>query len=460
LITLSRPAPLDARRVAALAALALATGLGALAPISSYATAGLLGLLTCAAMLVRPVTTAPLLLWTAMAVPFAIDATRFTRIPAALFLSALACFAWAVLVLTRRAEIPAWSGRIAIGLFVLFTVIAVVAGRALLPMPLFERPGFDRVQAGQMSVIVLSPLVLLIVASLTRSRASAIVVLSTFAVSVVLLVPTWLTEYSIPEPLNTRGLYSMWAGVFCWVLVWVRGAVPRWTRLLALLLFLLLVRRYFFSGLTWFSGWAPLFLAVVVASFLRSRRLCLTMAALATVLIVAFWTPIVRKYEMFDANRPTIWTQHLDFAGASPVLGLGPAGQSLFFGPQFGFSSHNNYLDVLSQGGVVALLSFCWLFMHLAFTCWRARCRTSDPIVRAYLEACIGGVAGLALAMMQGDWVIPFAYNQTIGGFSYTIYSWICLGVGLGLSLRAEAMVPTAGVSTVRVGRLDPAPGR
>ena len=30
--------------------------------------------------------------------------------------------------------------------------------------------------------------------------------------------------------------------------------------------------------------------------------------------------------------------------------------------------------------------------------------------------------------MAFGDWVIPFVYNQTIGGFRYTVHSWLILG--------------------------------
>jgi hypothetical protein len=40
----------------------------------------------------------------------------------------------------------------------------------------------------------------------------------------------------------------------------------------------------------------------------------------------------------------------------------------------------------------------------------------------------LGGLAGAVVAMLLGDWVIPFVYNQTIAGFRYTLYTWLFLG--------------------------------
>ena len=31
-------------------------------------------------------------------------------------------------------------------------------------------------------------------------------------------------------------------------------------------------------------------------------------------------------------------------------------------------------------------------------------------------------------AMMLGDWVLPFAYNQTITGFDNAAFTWVLLG--------------------------------
>ena len=37
------------------------------------------------------------------------------------------------------------------------------------------------------------------------------------------------------------------------------------------------------------------------------------------------------------------------------------------------------------------------------------------------LASC-GGLVASVVAMMLGDWVLPFAYNQGIKGFRYTVF--------------------------------------
>ncbi len=37
------------------------------------------------------------------------------------------------------------------------------------------------------------------------------------------------------------------------------------------------------------------------------------------------------------------------------------------------------------------------------------------------------------VGMMLGDWVLPFAYNQTIAGFDNAAFTWILLGAMVAL---------------------------
>ena len=44
----------------------------------------------------------------------------------------------------------------------------------------------------------------------------------------------------------------------------------------------------------------------------------------------------------------------------------------------------------------------------------------------------------LVCAMTMGDWFIPFVYNQGIGGFRYTVHSWVFLGLMAGLAFAQD----------------------
>jgi hypothetical protein len=35
--------------------------------------------------------------------------------------------------------------------------------------------------------------------------------------------------------------------------------------------------------------------------------------------------------------------------------------------------------------------------------------------------------------MALGDWLIPFAYTQTIAGFNHSVYCWLFMGLAFAL---------------------------
>jgi hypothetical protein len=377
-----------------------------------------------------------LLLLAATFVQFGIAATRTSVITASLLLAMPATLLWFWTLCTRRESLLRWRGNWLVLGFVLACLISVVAGRAVLPSTYFARSGFERVQIGQLAVLIISPILLILVASVLRTVNQVKIFAAVLPISAVVALPHWLLGLSITPFVNTGGLFSMWTGTLCWSICLMAGRVPLGLRLASLGLFGAVVYRFFFEGLTWFSGWVPLGVAVVTYTLLQSRWLSVPVTICGFWLVATHWQAIVFKYFDLNANRPFIWQQHLGLAVYSPLFGMGPAGQSVFFGSTLEFSSHNNYLDILAQSGILGFTFFMLIFVELFRTFWNALRWTQDEFTRSYLKVGIGGLAGMAVAMMQGDWVIPFAYNQTISGFSYTVYSWLMLGAGLALALR------------------------
>lgn len=389
------------------------------------------------------------LLLAAMLVPFGLEATRSSRVPASLLLALAAVLVWVWALLVRQERLPPWRGTRAVLGFVLLCFTSILIGRVVLPGPAFERFGFERVQAGQLALLVISPLVLVLTASVLRTRAQVKLLAVALLAGVVLSLPNWLLGQRLPPSVNVGGMFSMWAGVLCWSFAWAGGRRPGWLRLVCLGLFLAVVERFFVQGFTWFSGWVPLGVAVIACTVVRSRRLAVPVTALGAAIMLLSWGRITAKYVDLDANRPAIWLKHLEYFSNSPLFGLGPAAPRLLYPANFGYSSHNNYLDVLTQTGLVGMLFFLWLLAELLLAFYRGQSETRDPFTRAYLQACLGALAGLGVAMMQGDWLIPFAYNQTIGGFSYTVYNWLLFGAGLALCLNViprEAPAPAPAV--------------
>jgi O-antigen ligase len=93
-------------------------------------------------------------------------------------------------------------------------------------------------------------------------------------------------------------------------------------------------------------------------------------------------------------------------------------------------STHNNYFDVLAQTGFVGFAIFIWLFGTFISIGNQVRkaLRGQRNFKEAFANATYGATIAAMVAMMLGDWVLPFAYNQTITGFDNAVYSWIFLG--------------------------------
>src|SRR5262249_18083536 len=163
---------------------------------------------------------------------------------------------------------------------------------------------------------------------------------------------------------------------------------------------------------SWFSGWAPSLVALAVITFFRSR-IAFTLATLLCVVGVAaafdsvfdvVWGGAVRKG---DLTRLDIWNQTLELVSRFPLFGTGPAGyavyfQSLYAGSRFSLSTHNNYLDILAQTGVVGFVVFAWLFLALGLAGWQARRLWLAGFEGGYAQAVFAGFPCLVLALCPG----------------------------------------------------------
>jgi O-antigen ligase len=118
----------------------------------------------------------------------------------------------------------------------------------------------------------------------------------------------------------------------------------------------------------------------------------------------------------------------------SPIFGLGPSNYYWYtpsypiLGYYVSFNSHNNYVDIILQTGVVGLVCFFWVVGEVGLLGWRLRKRFVDDFAQGYVYACLGGLAGTLAATWLGDWLLPFVYNIGLNGFRSSILAWLFLG--------------------------------
>lgn len=189
----------------------------------------------------------------------------------------------------------------------------------------------------------------------------------------------------------------------------------------------------------WFSGWVPAAVAVAVILLLRDWRLGAIFALLLGTGFLVINPDAVQsilsadQYSLF--TRQEAWAIVLgNIVKVNPILGLGPSNYynytPLFpiLGYNVQFNSHNQYVDLLAQTGILGLLAFLWLAFELGRLGWRLKDRAPRGFARAYVIGAIGGLAGTLVAGMLGDWVIPFIYNIGLAGFRSSVFAWMFLG--------------------------------
>ena len=193
------------------------------------------------------------------------------------------------------------------------------------------------------------------------------------------------------------------------------------------------------------SGWLPSFVCIAVIISIRSWR-----AGLAVLLIAVFaasdlWSGVVATDEYSISTRFDAWIILGQITRISPVLGLGFANY-YWYTPLFpirgyavSFNSHNNYVDIVAQMGIVGLICFLWLLWEIGWLGWQLRGQVPAGFARAYVYGALGGLAGMIVAGMLGDWVLPFFYNIGLNGFRSSMIGWLFLG---GL-VSLEQMVRT-----------------
>ena len=96
--------------------------------------------------------------------------------------------------------------------------------------------------------------------------------------------------------------------------------------------------------------------------------------------------------------------------------------------------------------GLLGLVFFLWFLWEVGRLGWRLRERVPAGFAQAYVYGALGGLAGMAVAGMLGDWVLPFFYNIGLDGFRSSMLGWLFLG---GL-VSFEQMVITQKLSTAR----------
>ncbi len=204
----------------------------------------------------------------------------------------------------------------------------------------------------------------------------------------------------------------------------------------AILALIVLGTLYYGIGVRfdWKSGWVPPLVAVAVILALRSWRLGLLMLLIGAYPAWRLAADALVSDSYSVSTRLDAWIILSEIVKVNPFLGLGFANY-YWYTPLFPirgfavkFNSHNNYVDIVAQTGLIGLMVICWFFVEIGRLGWRLRDQVPEGFEKAYVYGALGGLAGTLAAAMLGDWVLSFVYNIGLSGFRTGVHAWLFLG--------------------------------
>jgi O-antigen ligase len=366
--------------------------------------------------------------------------------------------AWLVDGLFRKElRIPPSRALLPLVLFALSGLLSMGAGTIYWD-PLIPKPGnLLLVQLGQWSIFALSGIVFLLAAHLgSRGRWLEWATWLFLAVGAVAVL-----EFYVPAlerllglssgHMTNRSMFWTWLAALATGQLFFNRRLAVWGRFGLVVLLAAGAYVLWFLQKEWTSGWLPFTtsaLAVAGLWLYRRSRPAAVLAVVAGAIMVVLLFPVVFAHTGGEQEMSTSWggrlflyERTLDVVKDHPILGLGPAsyrsyaaarplslgvGRAFYIDPRV--SSHNNYIDIYAQMGVVGLGLFLWFLVEVALLGRRLAPRVQEGFQMAYVFGAIGGLAGTLVAMMLADWFLPFVYNIGFPGFRSSSLAWMFLG--------------------------------
>ncbi len=236
-----------------------------------------------------------------------------------------------------------------------------------------------------------------------------------------------------------RGLFATWVCAIALAMALFNEELSPWKRGFLILVVAAWFFQDFMRHADWYSGWLPMVVSLGAVLLFRSRKLFAIVSAIVILIVVTNFNYfyqnvyVANYYGQGGNERFGLWQRNIQLVERHPLFGMGPAGYAVYYmtyNPNDARSTHNNYFDVLAQTGVIGFGVFIWLMGTYLVAGNRLRRVLSKRrnFEEAFAVATLAGSFGVLVAMMLGDWVLPFAYNQTISGFDNACFTWLFLG--------------------------------
>ncbi len=292
-----------------------------------------------------------------------------------------------------------------------------------------------------MIVIMLSPVAMLLFGNFMRTMRAIKAAIWYFLIyGGIMMTPRILNIY-LPPVFNTFGQFPAWICIFALGQLLYNQKIDWRHRTFLVAIIGGWVYIQMGLGISWISGWLPMVMGMGIIMFLRSKVLILILVAAvmvgAAANIDAINAILEAETEESGEARAEAGNISFDIANQHFLFGTGPAGYFFYMWVYVGglFQlSHNNYIDIYAQTGILGFITFIALWISIGVTVWLAYRKVPRKGFEGGLAASLVAAYFISLlAMMLGDWVTPFTYTQTMRGLAYTVWHWLWMGLAIAL---------------------------
>jgi len=386
-----------------------------------------------------------MLIVASMLVPFTIGTGTGTSINATILLLGLIIAAWIVDMVVIQKEIKLVKSTITMPLlaFVVVSFMAFISGQvnwfpAVQGAPIMS-------QLGGLAIFLLSAAAFFIVPHVIKQpHYLAWMTWLFFGIAGVyifarLLPPQYefMIRRFFPNG-SDASLFWVWLLSMAGAQALFNNQLSRIIRLLSGFLVLAAIYVSLIQAYDWKSGWMPALVGLMVVIWVgapRYRILAVLGALMVILMNFSSISSILTGQEDYSlSTRTEAWRIVFDIAMVNPITGLGFANYYWFtplyviMGYRVKFNSHNNYLDLLAQTGIIGILVFFWFAAQNARLGWNLLGKVPEGFDKAYVIGALGGLVGTLFAGMLGDWFLPFVYNVGLVGFRSSVFFWLFLG--------------------------------
>lgn len=388
---------------------------------------------------------APVLIFLVAAfVPFSLPTGTGSRIVISMVVTAFYLFIWIfkMLVIDHGIRLSEASVNLPLICFVTGVVISLIWSIAFRDSNLNIWGTFIFVQIAATLVMILLPGAMILTANVIKNQKSMqVIVIATIIAGILDLVNNFL---KLKLPINGNGLFGMWFVAVCTGQALFNNELSKiWRICLMVLVAGRLAWGIGFGHISWLTGWLPLLVVIGIISFMRSKPLAILLLILLVIVVVLNFQTILNiiipnEMQESGVTRFSAWQQNWSITQNHWLFGTGPAGYALYYMTYFptnAMATHSNYIDILAQTGIVGIFFLIWLFIAIALFSFKISRRLNHKrdFQESLANTIFAGTLGCILMMAVGDWLIPFAYTQTIAGFNHSVYSWIFMGMAIAL---------------------------